>query len=144
MRPAAWNSTQWLVMRLVFAGLLATLTACDRPADAPHTGRYRATLQLPGGEAPFGLEVRKEDNRFVLYLENAAERTRVENVTLANGELSAVFPGYENSLRARMYRDRLEGNVTLIKDQSKEQVIPFHAQLQDPSSATYRFYKDSL
>ncbi|WP_157995181.1 peroxiredoxin family protein [Peristeroidobacter soli] len=112
--------------------------------DEPQTGRYRATLQLPGGEAPFGLEVREENKRFVLYLENASERTRVANVTVADGELTAVFPGYENSLKARMYGDRLEGNVTLIKDRSKEQVIPFEARLQGKKDGAYRFYKEPL
>lgn len=144
MDSAVWNSAHWWVARLVLTGVLMTIAACDRPVDEPHTGRYRATLQLPGGEAPFGLEVSKENNRFVLYLENAAERTRVDNVTITDSELTAVFPGYENSLKARLYRDRLEGNVTLIKDQSKEQVIAFHARLQDKSTATYRFYKEPL
>ncbi|WP_157994202.1 peroxiredoxin family protein [Peristeroidobacter agariperforans] len=144
MYAAAWNSAQRSISRPVLAGLLVTIAACGRPVDEPQTGDYRATLALPGGEAPFGLEVRKENDRFVLYLENAAERTRVDNVTLTDGELSAVFPGYENSLHARMYRDRLEGSVTLIKDRSKEQVIPFHAQRQDPGAATYRFYKEPL
>jgi thiol-disulfide isomerase/thioredoxin len=71
---------------------------------------------------------------------NATERTRVDNVTVADGELTAMFPGYENTLRTKMYRDRLEGTVTLIKDQGKEQVIPFQAR----RDATYRFYRDSL
>jgi thiol-disulfide isomerase/thioredoxin len=121
-----------------------TLTGCGRPVDEPQTGAYRATLKLPGGAAPFGLEVAKENNRFVLYLVNAAERTRVDNVTLTDGELAAVFPGYENSLRATMYGDRLEGSVTLIKDQGKEQVIAFHAQLQRKGAAAYRFYEKPL
>jgi thiol-disulfide isomerase/thioredoxin len=129
---------------LVLAGVLAIVAACGRPVDEPQTGRYRATLQLPGGQTPFGLEVRKENQRFVLYLENAAERTRVANVTLADGELTAVFPGYENSLQARMYGDRLEGDVTLIKDGGKEQVIPFEARLQGKKAATYRFYEEPL
>lgn len=144
MDSPAWNSAHRLILRLVLGGFLATLAACGRPVDEPQTGRYRATLQLPGGEAPFGLEVTEENNRFVLYLVNAAERTRVDNVTLANGELTAVFPGYENSLQARMYPERLEGNVTLIKDRGKEQVIPFQARLQGPSDATYRFYEEPL
>jgi thiol-disulfide isomerase/thioredoxin len=133
-----------LLLRLVLAGFLLTLAACDRAVDEPRTGAYRATLQLPGGEAPFGLEVAEENKRFVLYLINASERTRVDNVTLADGELTARFPGYENSLKARMYDDRLEGNVTLIKDKSKEQVIPFKAQLQGKKATTYRFYKEPL
>ncbi|GFE78521.1 hypothetical protein GCM10011487_05210 [Steroidobacter agaridevorans] len=143
MYAAVWNSALGSISRLALAGLLVTLAACGRPVDEPQTGRYRATLTLPGGEAPFGLEIGKENDRFVLYLENAAERTRVDNVKLTDGELTAVFPGYENSLQARMYRDRLEGSVTLIKDRSKEQVIPFHARLQDQSAA-YRFYKEPL
>ena len=138
------NSSHWSIVRLILTGLLVTIAACGRPVDEPRTGRYRATLQLPGGDAPFGLEVSKENDRFVLYLENAAERTRVENVTLADGELTAVFPGYENSLQARLYRDRMEGKVTLIKDRSKEQVIPFQARLQEKGAAIHRFYKAPL
>lgn len=144
MQSAARTSAQRMVLRLVSSSLLLTLAACDRAVDEPRTGSYRATLQLPGGETPFGLEVTEENKRFVLYLVNAAERTRVDNVTLTNGELTAVFPGYENSLKARMYSDRLEGNVTLIKDQSKEQVIPFAAKLQGKNDSSYRFYKEPL
>ena len=144
MRTAAWKSAWGSVLRLVFAGLLAIVAACGGPVDEPRTGRYRATLELPGGEAPFVVEVSKENNRFVLYLENATERTRVDNVTLANGELHAVFPDYENSLQARMYGDRLAGNVTLIKDRGKEQVIPFEARLQGKHAKAYRFYKEPL
>ncbi|WP_116807527.1 peroxiredoxin family protein [Steroidobacter cummioxidans] len=144
MYSAAWTSAHGVFLRLVLAATLVTVAACGRPVDEPPTGHYRATLQLPGGEAPFGLQISAENDRFVLYLENATERTRVDNVTIADGELTAVFPGYENSLQARMYRDRLEGNVTLIKDRSKEQVIPFRAQLQDKSAAAYRFYKQPL
>jgi hypothetical protein len=126
---------------VLLAGFFALLAACGgRPVDQPQTGVYRATLKLPGGAAPVGLEVVSENNRFVLYLVNATERTRVDNVTLSGGELTAVFPGYENSLRARMYRDRLEGNVTLIKDGGKEQVIPFVAT----HGETYRFHPESL
>lgn len=138
------NSSHWSIVRLILTGLLVTIAACGGPVDEPRTGRYRATLQLPGGEAPFGLEVSKENDRYVLYLENAAERTRVENVTFADGELTAVFPGYENSLQARLYRDRLEGKVTLIKDRSEEQVIPFQARLQEKGAAIHRFYKAPL
>jgi thiol-disulfide isomerase/thioredoxin len=112
------------------------MVACNPPVDAPQLGLYRAVLRLPGGDAPFGLEIAQEQQRYVLYLINGAERTRVPNVQVANGEITALFPGYENSLRARMRRDRLEGSVTLIKAGGKEQVIPFVATFGD----TYRFY----
>ena len=140
MDSAAWKAARSVCLRVLLAGGLATLAACGKPVDEPQPGVYRAALELPGGETPFGLEVARENDRFVLYLVNAAERTRVDNVTLADDELRAVFPGYENTLRATMYRDRLEGNVTLIKDDSKEQVIPFRATRE----TSYRFYEDSL
>jgi thiol-disulfide isomerase/thioredoxin len=123
-----------------WALFLAGLAGCGAQLNEPTPGKYRATLALPGGEAPFGLEVAKENDRFVLYLANDSERTRVDNVQIAGRELRAVFPGYENTLRARMYRDRLEGDVTLIKAGGKEQVIPFAAKRDE----THRFYKDAL
>ncbi len=124
----------------VWALFLAGLAGCGARVDEPAAGSYRATLKLPGGEAPFGLEVAKGNEGFVLYLVNDSERTRVDNVQIVDRELRAVFPGYENTLRARMYRDRLEGDVTLIKAGGKEQVIPFAARRNE----TYRFYKDGL
>jgi thiol-disulfide isomerase/thioredoxin len=112
------------------------MVACNPRVDAPQLGLYRAVLRLPGGDAPFGLEIAQEQQHYVLYLINGAERTRVSNVQVANGEITALFPGYENSLRATLRRDRLEGSVTLIKAGGKEQVIALVATFGD----TYRFY----
>ncbi len=113
---------------------------CSSRVSEPAVGSYRAVLELPGGPAPFGLEVAREEQGFVLYLSNGSERTRVSNVTLADGELRAVFPGYENSLRATPRRTGLDGEVTLIKAGGVEQVIPFKATLNE----TWRFYPQAL
>lgn len=129
-----------VVFRTTLAMLTLGAVACSARVDAPQTGVYRAVLQLPGGDAPFGLEVAKDQDRYVLYLSNGSERTLVGNVKVENGELHAVFPGYENSLRATIHRKTLAGAVTLIKAGGKEQVIPFKATLGD----TYRFYKEPL
>ncbi|HMN47294.1 MAG TPA: TlpA disulfide reductase family protein, partial [Povalibacter sp.] len=118
---------------------LLCIGACSSQVGTPTIGHYRATLELPGGPAPFGLDVAREGDEVVLYLINGRERTRVPNVTLRDGELAAMFPGYENSLRATMHRDRLEGAVTLIKAGGVEQVIPFKATLGE----TGRFYAES-
>ena len=122
-----------------FAALCALVSACSRVTE-PVPGRYRAVLELPGGEAPVGLDVANEDGRTVLYLSNGSERTRISNVTVKDGELSATFPGYENSLHAKVKRDGLEGSVTLIKAGGVEQVIPFKAKLNE----TWRFYPEPL
>ena len=67
--------------------------ACNPRVDTPQLGMYRAVLRLPGGDTPFGLEVAQEQQQYVLYLINGAERTRVSNVKVANGELTAIVPG---------------------------------------------------
>ena len=105
MRSAVLKWLQPCIWALFLAG-------CGARVDEPALGTYRATLALPGGEAPVGLEIAKEEERFVLYLVNDSERTRVDSVQVEQRELRAVFPGYENTLRARMYRNRLEGEVT--------------------------------
>jgi hypothetical protein len=98
-------------MRTLFRAALISLAigiaACSPRVDAPQLGLYRAVLRLPGGDAPFGLEVAQEQQ--------------------------------QNTLRATMNRDSLEGSVTLIKAGGKEQVIPFVAKLGE----TYRFYAKS-
>lgn len=135
------NCSSRFAKYFAYAGALviaAALPACTKAPSEPQVGHYRAVLELPGGEAPFGLEVTQENERYVLYLTNGEERTRVDNVQWANGELAATFPGYENSLRARVTKEGLEGEVTLIKARGKEQVIPFAATLGE----RYRFYAE--
>lgn len=128
-----------LIVPLTVVATMVITSACNRAPAEPSVGTYRAVLELPGGEAPFGMQVAKEDGRFVLYLLNGTERTRVPDVHVINGELQATFPGYENSIRARPGRRSLEGNVTLIKAGGVEQAIPFHAQL----GPTHRFFAEA-
>ncbi|HEY6641792.1 TlpA disulfide reductase family protein [Povalibacter sp.] len=128
------------IVRVLLPLLCLVFASCSSRAPEPVAGTYRATLELPGGPAPFGLEVRREGDGIVLYLDNGSERTRVPNVTIADGKLVAMFPGYENSLHADIHRDRLEGSVTLIKAGGVEQVIPFRAKLNE----NWRFHPESL
>ncbi len=118
---------------------IVTIAACTKAPSTPQVGEYRALLELPGGEAPFGLEIEEIEGRYVLHLINGAERTRVDNVHVSEGRLTATFPGYENSLRAQVTREGLEGAVTLIKAGGKEQIIPFAAELGE----RFRFYRDA-
>lgn len=118
-------------MRVLLVLSVAIVASCSSRVQQPVAGVYRASVKLPGGDAPFKLEIARENGAVILYLANGSERTRVPNVTVQDGELHAVFPGYENSLRAELHRDKLVGNVTLIKTGGVEQVIPFAAQLGD-------------
>jgi thiol-disulfide isomerase/thioredoxin len=115
-----------------------TLGACAQGAAAPGVkmGAYRAVLQLPGGDLPFGLELAKEGSATVGYLVNGQERLKLTEIKIAGSHLEIRMPGYENVLSAQAAGDQLQGEVLLIKPHGKNQHIPLHARL----GRSYRFF----
>ena len=129
----------------VFASLAMLLAAamvagCGSRNRELQPGIYRAVLEVPGGELPFELDVAKEESGVVLYLVNGEERVRVNEVTVAEGELTAVMPGYENTLKVRISGDELEGEMELLRAGGQTQVLPFKAKL----GTTWRFFEKPL
>lgn len=127
---------------IVLLGVLA-LQGCGKksvpvPEGPIAVGTYRATLKLPGGQLPFGLEMALEDEKYVAYLINGAERVRVPEVTVADGRVEMMMPGYENRLSASIKGAELKGSLTLIKRDAKNQVIPFTAEF----GKDYRFIEE--
>ncbi len=124
------------------AAVILLLLACGRPEPPPvpaeplMLGHYRGTLTIPGGELPFGLEIAREDSKYVAYLINGKERVRVPDVTVANGRVEMNMPAFGNRLSAAIEGRELKGNVVLVKKDGKEQVIPFAAQ----HGVNYRFF----
>ncbi len=133
------------------AGLLFSLfaavaggarTAGASPPKAPGAGpgvtpgSYRAVLQSPGGDLPFGLELAKEPAGWVGHLVNGQERLALHDVRIEGPKVEIIMPGYENRLTAAASGDRLQGELVLVKLGGKDQHIPFEAQLGRP----YRFF----
>lgn len=127
--------------------IVLALAACSRqPAEIPMPeaeapvllpGHYRATLQLPGGELPFGLEVVRLGDRDLLYIENGSERLAVEDVQVEGNTLTARMPGYENRLTATIDGESLAGEFLLVKRDGNDQRIPFSAR----HGVSYRFFE---
>jgi len=115
----------------------ALTTGCGSRSRELETGTYRATLELPGGELPFGLDVAQEESGFVLYLVNGEERVRVTDVTVADGRLTAKMPGYENTLTAEIRGSKLAGEVSLLRAGGERQVLPLRAE----AGKTWRFFE---
>ena len=103
-------------------------------------GTYRAVLQLPAGELPFGFDLEHEGAAIVGYLLNGKERVKLTEITVAGTHLDIRMPGYENRLSADAKGDQLAGEVVLSKAGAKEQHIPFHAQL----GQKYRFFEHPM
>lgn len=117
--------------------LIAALAACGASAQI-EPGSYRAVLTLPGGELPFGLELTQEDGAWVGYLVNGPERVRVPDVKVDGRALHMTMPGFGNRLSAKLKKNRLEGEVVLVKAGGKEQHIPLLAA----PGESYRFFKE--
>ena len=119
------------------------LGACHREAPQPGStalltpGMYRAVLELPAGELPFGLEIGPEGAATVGYLINGKERVRLSEVTVLGAHLEIRMPGYENRLVADAKDGRLLGEVVLSKAGGNQQHIGLHAQL----GQAYRFFE---
>lgn len=130
------SQVRWSVV--VCAAL--ALVACTKPSRDLQPGSYRATLDVPGGELPFGLDVAKEEAGFVLYLINGEERVRITDVKAETGRLSARMPGYEHTLSASIIGGDLRGDVTFVRPGGVRIAVPFRAEL----GKTWRFYEQPL
>ena len=109
-----------LALLLVAAALAG---GCGSRSRELQPGSYRAVLELPGGELPFGLDVAREEAGTVLYLVNGEERVRVTEVTVAEGQLTAKMPGFESTLTAAVRGRKLEGEVALLRAGGERQVL---------------------
>jgi len=116
----------------------AMTTACGSRSRELEPGTYRAVLELPGGDLPFGLDVAKEEAGLVLYLVNGEERVRVTDVIVAEGRLAATMPGYENTLTASIRGGKLQGEVSLLRAGGERQVLPFRAE----ADTAWRFFEE--
>jgi len=107
--------------------VLALFAGCAPNGRDLQPGLYRAVVELPGGEVPFGLEVVREKNGVALNLVNGKDRVRVPSAQAVPGRLTAQFPGTGNRLDARIAGDDLDGEVTLSGTGSGSQVLAFSA-----------------
>jgi peroxiredoxin len=129
----------WRIWLLACA---ATIAGCAPkgpggvPLEGVNPGPYRAVLQVPGGELPFGLDLTRDGLTWVGYLVNGAERLKVSEVAVKGSHIDIKMPGYENRLAADATADGLQGEIVLDKLGGKEQHIPFRAQFEK----TYRFF----
>ncbi|NJD31787.1 MAG: hypothetical protein FIB04_07865 [Gammaproteobacteria bacterium] len=122
-------------------GALVVVTAGCRPHSHDlQAGSYRAVIEVPGGDLPFGLDVANEESGFVLYLVNGKERVRVPEVVVETGRVTARMPGSDNTLTARISGDELEGEVALLRSGGERQVLPLKAKLGE----TWRFVERPL
>ena len=71
-------------------------------------GTWRATLESPGGELPFGLDILQENGRYVAFIVNGPERIRVPEVEVADGRIEMLDAGLQEPHCRRDRRARAQ------------------------------------
>lgn len=135
--------------RYAAAAVLLLLLASRAPlqAAAPHqpappvpktaqpaVGVWRAWLDSPGGELPFGLELQPKSGAapgsFAGWLWNPPERIPIARLEWIAGELVLHLDPYDSTVRARLGADAqsLDGTWRKRKDATTWVELPFHAR----------------
>jgi hypothetical protein len=134
---------------LLLLALAAAATGCSRDGDGdgdgaresggPEPGRYRAVLDVPGGELPVGLEIERDGAALALVLVNGPERTPPAPVAVTGDRLTATLPG-GGTLSATVRGDELTGEVVLAGPQGQRQALPLRARRGE----AWRFHAQPL
>lgn len=136
----------WLPRAFLFASVAALLSGCATgPAvrASGASGVFRAWLDSPGGELPFGLELQHDpkEDRWHAWLLNPPERIEVSRVTWEQGELRLGMDPYDSEIRARLEAAtdgmQLVGTWRKRRDLRTWAELPFHAR----AGASRRFRK---
>lgn len=110
--------------------LVAQLTLPDGTPALGH-GQYRAWLDCPGGQLPFGLEMAGEPGDWEVHLINGEERIAVPETHWdhATSEIVFAMPHYDSEIRAQVSLEggRFDGTWRKRRGLDRWVEMPFHA-----------------
>ena len=103
----------------------------ERSSAPLPVGVWRAWLDSPGGELPFGLELQSAAGTLQGFLLNPPERIPIARLSWAVGELVLHLDPYDSTISARLGADQksLDGTWRKRKNASAWVELPFHARL---------------
>jgi thiol-disulfide isomerase/thioredoxin len=119
------NYPQSTLMKISLCFLLFfTLSSCNQSETSPLApgqlekisivGLWRGVLTSPGGELPFGIDIRKNDNVLTAIIINGEEQVETSSVEYSNNQLTINFEWYDARISAK-----LEDNNKLVGQWSK-------------------------
>ncbi|MEY4932932.1 MAG: hypothetical protein RLZZ403_1252, partial [Pseudomonadota bacterium] len=131
---------------LKWAGLMGviTLAACGLAGNEPEPGLYRAVIEAPEGEIPFGLELGApatggDSQAPALFLLEGESRIAFDNVARVEKALEARLPGGKATLTFTARGQRLSGYLRLPNNAGATDEFTFTAE----SGVVYRFFRES-
>jgi hypothetical protein len=115
------------------------LIACAPPSRDLQAGTYRAVVDSPGGDLPFGLQVSKGPQGFVLALLNGDELQPASGLQVTKaGKLTATLPGGASTLEAEIAGGDIRGEIAYAAADGRSHKLPFKAVL----GQSWRFFPE--
>lgn len=114
---------------LLLLAVACFLVSCAERAVEPSIGRWRAWLDSPGGELPFGIELETTADGLAASVLNGVERIPVARFETTGTEVVFSFEPYDSTIRATLSEDgrRLDGEWRKTTGAETESQLPFHA-----------------
>ena len=104
------------------------LACASDPAPSLESGVWRAWLDSPGGELPFGLELTPSEDGWSAHIINGPERIRVRRVDLDGDRLTLRIEHYDATIEAtRTSPTTLDGRWWKTGKYGAISELPFHA-----------------
>lgn len=102
--------------------------SCASSPKAVRAGSWRATLKTDSGtEIPFNFIVADSGARKVIYIVNAGERLKVDEVTIKNDSVTIRLPLFDSEIRAEIDASGLKGKW-IRHLPSKDVAMDFNAE----------------
>lgn len=94
-----------------------------------HLGSWRAWLETPGGELPFGLELERAQGEVRAWLVNGSERIAIPTVRVEGAELHLGMDHYDSRIVCTIGADgqRLDGHWRKRRGPDRWENLTFHA-----------------
>ena len=119
-------------MNFRYALVLVSICWATSAAAEIQEGMWRAWLQSPGGEIPFGLEIQKSADGWGGAILNGDERIEIPSLRLEDGAWLIDFPHYDSKIRASLGENgqSLSGEWHMVR-RDHDTRMPFEARFGD-------------
>ena len=96
---------KYLIISLIF--FISSCSQSDVEPQETQTlaGQWRGVLASPGGELPFGIDIKEENGFYSAKIINGNERVDTSSVVFANNQLTINFDWYDARINARINED---------------------------------------
>jgi len=122
---------------LSFFFLFILFSCSEKPVEFK-PGKWRGLLEIQDQKLPFTFDIEKDSNQYIVYINNAAERIKLDEVSLFGDSVKIVMHVYDAEIRAKIDEGSLTG--TFYKNYDATYKVPFTAAFGDD----FRFEKTSV